>query len=147
MIVRTPDAYDNGMNAPSKWTKSAAVLGFTAAAALAGSGIATADEWPPIPDYPSPSVPFETKGFLTPTDPAYWNPLLAEDRLTSPYGTSTRIVCTAFHGVLTGCWQADAQGNPHKLVALPFDFPNVTGSSMPGGGAQHFVYPGFIPGI
>lgn len=128
-------------------TRAAAAVGVAAGIILAGSGIANADEWPPIPDYPSPSVPFETKNFLTPTDPAYWNPLLAENRLTSPYGTETRIVCTAFHGVLTGCWQADEQGNPHKLVALPFDFPNVSGSSMPGGGPQHFVYPGFIPGI
>lgn len=135
------------MNATHRWSKVVATLCATGAALVIGSGVANADEWPPIPDYPSPSVPFEASGFLTPTDPAYWNPLVAENRLTSPYGTSTRIVCTSFHGVLTGCWQADAQGNPHKLVALPFDFPNVSGSSMPGGGPQHFVYPGFIPGI
>lgn len=135
------------MNASRKWTTAAALFGFTAATVLVGNGVANADEWPPIPNYPSPSIPFETDGFLTPTDLDYWNPLLAADRLTSPYGTSTRIVCTAFHGVLTGCWQADANGNPHRLIALTFDFPNVTGSSMPGGGPQHFVYPGFIPGI
>lgn len=123
-------------------TRIAAAFAFTATAVIAGAGVANADEWPPYPDYPSPSVPFDTKDFLTPTDPAYWNPLVAENRLTSPFGTNNRIVCTSFHGVLTGCWQADNAGVPHKLVALPFDFPNVSGSSMPGGGAQHFVYPG-----
>lgn len=122
-------------------------MGFTVTALFAGSGIANADEWPPVPDYPSPSVPYDATGFLTPADPDYWNPFIERDRLTSPYGTSTRIVCTSFHGVTTGCWQADEQGNPHKLVALPFNFPNATGSSKPGGGSQHFVYPGFIPGI
>ncbi|WP_371829973.1 hypothetical protein [Rhodococcoides trifolii] len=136
----------SGTRSP-KLVRILAALAVTAAALFAGSGMASADEWPPVPAEPSPSVPFETKGFLTPTDPNYWNPLVAENRLTSPFGTSTRIVCTAFHGVYTGCWQADERGNPHKLVALPFNFPSITGWSLPGGGPAHFVYPGFIPGI
>ncbi|AQA22190.1 hypothetical protein BTZ20_0200 [Rhodococcus sp. MTM3W5.2] len=80
---------------------------------------------------------------MTPTDPDYWNPFVSKDRLTSPFGPSTRNVCTAFHGVLTGCWQADQNGQPHKLVPLPLDFP---GSTLPGGGPSHFVYPIF-PGM
>ncbi|RVW03891.1 hypothetical protein [Rhodococcus xishaensis] len=121
----------------------------TAAAALsiAGAGVATADEWPTPPPYPSPVSPFDYDGFLTPTDLEYWNPFVNEDRLTSPFGTSTRIVCTSFHGVLLDCWQADREGNPHKLVQLPGNYPGSIGSSQPGGGPSHFVYPGFIPGI
>ncbi|MGW0018186.1 hypothetical protein ACWDUD_07640 [Rhodococcus sp. NPDC003382] len=114
---------------------------------VGGAGIAAADEWPPVPDEPSAIGPYETSGFLTPDNPDFWNPLVARDRLTSPFGTSTRIVCTAFHGVLMDCWQADRDGNPHKLVRLPFNFPAVTGSTLPGGGPGHYVYPGFIPGI
>jgi hypothetical protein len=124
----------------------AATATLTAAAVLGSAGAAAADDWPPIPPYPSPSVPFDTKDFLTPTDPDYWNPFVSKNRLTSPFGTSTRIVCTAFHGVLTGCWQADQNGQPHKLVPLPLDFPGSTGSMLPGGGPSHFVYPIF-PGM
>ncbi|MFD4469753.1 hypothetical protein ACFWPA_15855 [Rhodococcus sp. NPDC058505] len=118
------------------------VTAVVAAGLAATPGVANAaDAWPPIPDYPSPSVPFDTKDFLTPDNPEYWNPFVAKNRLTSPYGTSTRIVCTAFHGVLTGCWQADRDGNPHELVRLPFNAPNISGSALPGGGPGHYVYP------
>lgn len=122
-----------------------AAVTMTAAAMTVGAGAASADEWPPVPDYPSPVVPFETTDFLTPTDPDYWNPFVQRDRLTSPYGTSTRIVCTAFHGVLMGCWQADAAGEPHRLVRLPFNLPNISGAGLPGGGPGHFVFPGLVP--
>ncbi|MFF0817020.1 hypothetical protein ACFYVR_17955 [Rhodococcus sp. NPDC003318] len=126
----------------SRTSLARASVTVAAAAALVGApAVAHADEWPPVPDYPTPVVPFDTKDFLTPDNPEYWNPFVAKNRLTSPYGTSTRIVCTAFHGVLLECWQADLQGNPHKLVQLPVDFPNVSGSTMPGGGPGHFVYP------
>lgn len=111
--------------------------------AALGIGSAAADEWPPIPDYPTPIVPYETKAFLTPTDLDYWNPLVSKDRLTSPFGTSTKIVCTSFHGVTLECWQADQNGNPHKLIKLPFNFPSITGWQLPGGGPGHFVYPFF----
>ncbi|MCJ0904831.1 hypothetical protein [Rhodococcus sp. ARC_M6] len=129
------------------FAQAAVVAASVAAVALGSTGIASAqDEWPPIPPYPSPSVPFDNSNFLTPDNPVYWNPLVNEDRLTSPFGTSTRIVCTSFHGVLTGCWQADQYGNPHRLVRLHANFPSVSGSGLPGGGPGHFVYPGFIPG-
>ncbi|MFD4181420.1 hypothetical protein [Rhodococcus sp. NPDC058514] len=119
----------------------AATATLAAGAVLGSAGAAAADEWPPIPPYPSPSVPFDTKDFLTPTDPDYWNPFVSKNRLTSPFGTSTRIVCTAFHGVMTGCWQADENGAPHKLVPLPLNFPGSTEWFLPGGGPAHFVYP------
>ncbi len=135
------------MSASRNITRFAVTAACIAAVAVGGTATAAADEWPPMPDYPTPFVPFETKNFLTPADPAYWNPIDARERLTSPFGTSTRIVCTAFHGVTYDCWQADERGNPHKLVRLPVNLPSVTGSSMPGGGPGHYVYPGFIPGI
>ncbi|MBF6180425.1 Uncharacterised protein [Nocardia otitidiscaviarum] len=128
-------------------TRITATAAVTAGAALAlGTGTAAADEWP-VQQPNSPVSVFEAEGFLTPTDLDYWNPLNTGYRLTSPYGNSTRIVCTAFHGVIMECYQADQDGNPHKLARLPFNFPNITGSSQPGGGPSHFVYPGYLPGI
>ena len=128
----------------NRWFARTVVAVAVALGVVVGTGgIATAhDAWPPPPPPGStPIVPFDTKDFLTPDDPDYWNPLYADDRLTSPYGTSTRIVCTAFHGVLLECWQADGAGNPHKLVRLPFNFPAIVGWEQPGGGPSHFVYP------
>ncbi|MBF6331150.1 hypothetical protein [Nocardia transvalensis] len=122
---------------------AAAVLA-TATVLVAGAGTASADEWP-VQQPNSPVSVFETKSFLTPGDLNYWNPFDASYRLTSPYGTSTRIVCTAFHGVIMSCWQADRDGNPHQLKKLPFNFPAVVGWQQPGGGPSHFVYPGYVP--
>ncbi|MDZ7915183.1 MAG: hypothetical protein U5N21_16975 [Rhodococcus sp. (in: high G+C Gram-positive bacteria)] len=118
-----------------------------AGAAALGMGTANADEWPTPPPYPSPLAPTEVTGFLTPQDPDYWNPLVSQNRLTSPYGNSTRIVCEGFHGVLLDCWQADAESNPHKLIKLNMNYPGSAGQTLPGGGPGHFVYPGYIPGI
>jgi hypothetical protein len=127
--------------AARRTARVAATTALAAAALLAGTGAAAADEWPTPPPYPTPLVPYETKNFLTPTDLDYWNPFVSADRLTSPYGTSTRIVCEGFHGVTLDCWQADRQGQPHKLVKLALDFPGSTGYLLPGGGPGHFVYP------
>ncbi|WP_405137079.1 hypothetical protein [Nocardia sp. NBC_01388] len=124
----------------------AATAAATGTLLAAGTGVAAADDWP-VQNPNSPVEVYEATGFLTPDNPAYWNPLDSRQRLTSPYGNSTRVVCTAFHGVTMSCWQADQDGNPHQLTRLPFNFPNFTGSSAPGGGPSHFVYPGFIPGI
>ncbi|WP_305095189.1 hypothetical protein [Prescottella sp. R16] len=114
---------------------------------VTAAGVASADEWPTPPSEPSATGPYDYSNFLTPADPDYWNPFVSRDRLTSPYGTSTRISCFAFHGVLLDCWQADLDGNPHKLVQLPLNFPGSLGAGLPGGGPGHFVYPGFVPGI
>ncbi|MEC3917174.1 hypothetical protein [Nocardia sp. CDC160] len=111
-----------------------------------GTGTAAADDWP-VQSPSSPIYVHDATGFLTPSDLDYWNPFVNQPRLTSPYGNSTRVVCAGFHGVDTDCWQADADGNPHKLKRLQANFPNITGSSAPGGGVSHWVYPGFIPGI
>ncbi|MEV6772166.1 hypothetical protein AB0N05_26410 [Nocardia sp. NPDC051030] len=126
-------------------TRLAATAAASGAIIAAGTGIASADEWP-VQDPNSAVYVFEAH-FLTPTDPAYWNPLDTSSRLTSPFGNSTRVVCTGFHGVALSCYQADLDGNPHKLTALPFNFPSFTGSSAPGGGASNWVYPGYLPGI
>ncbi len=100
-------------------------------------------------DAPAVSQPAGTvrlRRFLTPTDLDYWNPFVSANRLTSPFGTDTRVVCTGFHGVLLECWQADREGNPHKLTKLAQDYPGSLGAGLPGGGPGHFVYPGFRPG-
>ncbi|MEU1205163.1 hypothetical protein [Nocardia sp. NPDC005825] len=127
------------------------VTRLTAAAVVAGAGLtlgtgsAAAEEWP-VQQPNSPIYVFEAHNFLTPADLDYWNPLVDRARLTSPFGNSTRIVCSGFHGVTTSCFQADADGNPHQLKRLPMNYPNVTGYLAPGGGVSHWVYPGFIPG-
>ncbi|MVU83743.1 hypothetical protein GPX89_41725 [Nocardia sp. ET3-3] len=127
-------------------TRAAGAAVVATAALAITTGTAAADDWP-VQQPNSPIYVDEVHGFLTPTDLDFWNPLVNRARLTSPYGNSTRVVCSGFHGVYTDCWQADADGNPHKLVRLPFNFPNVSGSGAPGGGVSHWVYPGFIPGI
>ncbi|MGB3771579.1 MAG: hypothetical protein WBA00_10570 [Rhodococcus sp. (in: high G+C Gram-positive bacteria)] len=131
------------MNKVRRSATLAAVSTIGVVSMLLGSGVANADEWPPVPAQPSASGPFETNSFLTPTDLDYYNPFVENNRLTSPFGTSTRIVCTGFHGVLSQCWQADGNGNPHRLIRLPYNVPNISGSFLPGGGSSHFVYPFF----
>jgi hypothetical protein len=117
-----------------------ATFGVLVAASVVSAPPAAADEWPQVPDYPTPVSTFETKNFLTPTDLDYWNPLVNSPRLSSPYGTSTRIVCQSFHGTTFACWQADRDGNPHKLTSLPFNFPSIVGYGMVNS-PSHFVYP------
>ncbi|MCM6772509.1 hypothetical protein NDR87_00500 [Nocardia sp. CDC159] len=121
----------------------AAAAAATATVMVAGAGTAAADEWP-VQQPNSPVSVFDAKGFLTPDNPAYWNPLDTSYRLTSPYGNSTRVVCTAFHGVIMQCWQADHNGNPHQLKQLPVNFPAIVGWQQLNGGAN-FVYPGYLP--
>ncbi len=106
---------------------------------LIGAGAAAADDWPS--DGGGALQVYETKDFAVQSDPDYWNPLSDRNRLTSPFGTSTRIVCTSFHGVQQDCWQADLDGNPHKLDIAPLDVP-YAGSSQTGHfGPKHYVYP------
>ena len=125
--------------------RAGAVAAVTGGIVLGGAGIASAqDEWPvQQPNSPITVFDVDPANWLTPDELAYWNPLVNEPRLTSPFGTNTRIVCQGFHGVTTDCWQADLEGRPHKLERLPANLPNVTGSSAPGGGVGHFVYPLF----
>ncbi|QLY27856.1 hypothetical protein [Nocardia huaxiensis] len=125
-------------------TRVAAVAAAAGAAAILATGTAAADEWPV--QQPNSPITVGEVHFLTPDDPNFWNPFDMRSRLTSPYGNSTRVVCTSFHGRTMECFQADADGNPHKLSALPINFPNFTGSGNIAGGT-HYVYPGFIPGL
>ncbi|WP_174564505.1 hypothetical protein [Nocardia inohanensis] len=122
-----------------------AIVSAAGAALALGMGVAHAGEWPEQQPN-SPISVFETKNFLTPDNPGYWNPFDFGNRLTSPYGTSTRIVCNSFHGVTMSCWQADQDGNPHQLQKLPFNFPALPGYGRLDGGSN-FVYPGYIPGV
>lgn len=129
----------------TRFTTAAALTAAAGTALALGAGAAHADEWP-VQQPNSAIYVYEAHDFLTPADLDYWNPLVDRARLTSPYGNSTRIVCSGFHGVATSCFQADADGNPHQLKRLPMNYPNVTGYLAPGGGVSHWVYPGFVPG-
>ncbi|MFI6041521.1 hypothetical protein ACIA8C_07790 [Nocardia sp. NPDC051321] len=120
--------------------RCAALASVVGAALLIGAGTAAADEWPS--DNGGALSVYETKDFAVPSDPDYWNPFSDRHRLSSPFGTSTRIVCTSFHGVQQDCWQADLDGNPHKLNKAPLDVP-WAGSAQTGRfGPNHDVYPG-----
>lgn len=97
----------------------------------------------PVTELPAPNPatgPWVTTNFLTPESPAFWNPALATNRLVSPFGLTTPVQCTSFHGVLLECFQKDREGFQHKLVRLASNLPNVTGSLQPGGGPGTFVY-------
>ncbi|MGW4770666.1 hypothetical protein ACWEO2_21815 [Nocardia sp. NPDC004278] len=109
------------------------------AAMLIGAGTAAADDWPS--DGGGAFEVYETKNFAVQSDPDYWNPLSDRNRLTSPYGTNTRIVCTSFHGVQQDCWQADPDGNPHKLTTAPLDVPYAGSSGTGHFAPKHYVYP------
>ena len=56
--------------------------------------------------------------WTTPDQLEFWNPAANVPRLVSPYGTSTRTVCVPWR-TLNECWQADRDGVPHKLTAIP----------------------------
>lgn len=128
-------------------TRLVLLVGLVIAGVIGSPALAQAeDAWPTAPDYPSPVTVYETDRFLTPTDPAYWNPLVDEYRLTSPYGTGTRIVCKSFLGGTAGCWQADRGGNPHQLAELPVNFPHLFSTQWPGYAPKHFVYPFWTTG-
>ncbi|NNH70479.1 hypothetical protein HLB23_11495 [Nocardia uniformis] len=125
-------------------TRIAAIAAATGTAAIIGTGVAAADEWPV--QQPNSPIQVSEVTFLTADDPNFWNPFDMRSRLSSPFGNSTRVVCTSFHGKTMECFQADQDGNPHQLKALPFNFPNITGYGNISGGT-HYVYPGFIPGL
>ncbi|MFI6367324.1 hypothetical protein ACIBG0_31750 [Nocardia sp. NPDC050630] len=128
------------MNFDIKRILPIALLFATAGASLLiGAGTAAADDWP---SNGGGLEVYETKDFAVQSDPDYWNPFSDRNRLTSPFGTSTRIVCTSFHGVQQDCWQADIDGNPHKLNISPLDLPYAGSSGTGHFGPKHYVYPG-----
>lgn len=98
------------------------------------------DEWPEPPNPDDPTGGVDRDDLLTPENPEFWNVGLDADRIISPFGLSTRVVCTSSHGVTLDCWQADREGTPHKLVKLPYNFPSHAGETKPGGGPGTFVY-------
>ncbi len=81
-----------------------------------GSGIANAqDAWPVDPGEGNAVRPENATNYvLMPDQPEFWNPTVNMTRVVSPYGRTTKIVCTGYR-VDTSCWQADPAGNPHKL--------------------------------
>ncbi|MET8870665.1 hypothetical protein [Nocardia sp. NPDC004604] len=127
------------MNFETKCVPRIALLSAMAGAAmLIGAGTAAADDWP---SGGGAFEVYETKNFAVRSDPDYWNPLSDRNRLTSPYSTNTRIVCTSFHGVQQDCWQADPDGNPHKLTIAPLDVPYAGSSGTGHFAPKHYIYP------
>ncbi|WP_433716327.1 hypothetical protein ACQP2U_01770 [Nocardia sp. CA-084685] len=122
-----------------RFLRIALLFATAGAGVLIGAGTAAADDWP---SNGGGLEVYETKDFAVQSDPDYWNPFSDRNRLTSPFGTSTRIVCTSFHGVQQDCWQADIDGNPHKLNIAPLDLPYAGSSGTGHFGPKHYVYPG-----
>ncbi|NKR39717.1 hypothetical protein GS490_06465 [Rhodococcus hoagii] len=110
-----------------------------------GSGVANAqDAWPVDPGEGSPSRPVDvTNLVLMPDKPQFWNPAIGMTRVISPYGRTSKIVCTGYR-VDTSCWQADRDGIPHKLSS-PFNM-GVFGSLATTPATGVFIYPGMLPG-
>lgn len=123
----------------------AAVIAAMAAALMLGTGVASADSWPVDPGNGFPSRPVDVTSFvLTPDQLDFWNPFVGRTRVISPYGRSTKIVCTGYR-VDTDCWQADRAGNPHKLQKV-FNMGTLLGSLASPPAQNVFLYPGMIPG-
>lgn len=93
-----------------------------------------------LPPHDPATGPWPVTDFMTPEDPVFWNPTVTSNRLVSPFGMTTPVQCTSFHGVLLECFQEDRDGAQHKLVRLAVNLPAVTGSMQPGGGPGTFVY-------
>lgn len=93
-----------------------------------------------VPAHNPATGPWPVTDFITPENPVFWNPAVATNRLVSPFGLTTPVQCTAFHGVLLECFQEDREGAHHKLVRLASNLPNVSGSLQPGGGPGTFFY-------
>ncbi|RJO68252.1 hypothetical protein D5S18_33030 [Nocardia panacis] len=121
-------------------TRSTVAVAAAGAALVLGAGLATADEWPV--QQPNTVIQVvETYDFVLPSDPNYWNPTERRDRLDSPYGTGTRIVCEAYRGRTGNCWQADDAGNPHKLLREDFSEGGITGSAQQGHTPTKYTFP------
>jgi len=110
-----------------------------------GSGVANAqDAWPVDPGEGSAVRPgVATDYVLMPDQLEFWNPTNNVTRVVSPYGRTTKIVCMGYR-VDTECWQADRDGNPHKLDRV--FYMGSFGSLIPTPAAFVFAYPGMIPG-
>lgn len=70
--------------------RAGAVAAVAGGIVLGGAGIAAAqDEWPvQQPNSPIYVYDVDPANWLTPDELAYWNPLVNEPRLTSPFGTT-----------------------------------------------------------
>ena len=122
-----------------------AVLAAVAAALTLGAGVANADSWPVDPGNGHPDRPVDLTNYvLTPDQPAFWNPSVGRPRVVSPYGNSTKIVCTGYRSY-DACWQADRAGNPHKLDLL-FNM-GVLGLLSRTPPQNVFIYPGMAPSL
>ncbi|WP_430334669.1 hypothetical protein [Rhodococcus sp. ACT016] len=110
-----------------------------------GSGVANAqDAWPVDPWPDSPSRPVDATHYvLMPDQLEFWNPMVNTTRVISPFGRTTKIVCMGYR-YDSECWQADRDGNPHKLEIV--SSTGAFGSLAPTPPSFVFAYPGMIPG-
>lgn len=102
------------------------------------------DAWPVDPGPGHADRPTDVTGYvLTPDQLEFWNPAVGIPRVISPFGRTTKIVCTGYRAY-NHCWQADRDGNPHKLTLV---FGMSAFGSLTSVPAQSvFAYPDFIPG-
>ncbi len=118
-----------------------ATLAISTTAVVGAAGTAAAqDSWPVDPGPGNPVRPIDAGPYvLTSDQPEFYNPADPRVRIITPFGHSTKIVCSGFRD-LTHCWQADRDGNPHKLrLIFGFDFGSVSAPNV-------FLYPGMVPG-
>lgn len=122
--------------------RSLLAVSATSVCLLAGAGSASAqDAWPVDPGPGSAVRPVDAGPYvLTSDQPEFYNPADQRVRIITPFGHSTRIVCSGFRA-FNDCWQADRDGHPHKLKLI-FGF-NLGSVSAP----NVFLYPGMIPGL
>lgn len=92
--------------------KTLAAVALAAASLASFAPTATAD----------PSNPFGpsdvTGYFVTPLDPAAFDPNDNTALLLSPWGTSQPIFCSSFHGKIYNCTQTDPNGGAHSVGNL-----------------------------
>lgn len=119
--------------------RGAAVVALAAVVAVPAASAQAAPYWPlddagwpmsvPGSAYNAREVARDT--FVTPEEPAFWDPTQPRPRLLSPFGKRTKIVCLG-SGVVDRCWQADPAGNPHMLGVLPSPLGSVIPDSPQG---------------
>lgn len=123
-------------------TTALAALAVATTAVVGAAGSAAAqDSWPIDPGPGHATRPIDAGPYVLTSDQAeFYNPADPRVRIITPFGHSTKIVCSGYRA-LRDCWQADRDGNPHKLRPIfGFDLGSVSAPTV-------FLYPGMIPGL
>lgn len=101
--------------------RAAAVLSIIAATLVGAGGVASAEPVDPSPINFWDRSDWSPTSILVPTDAEFWNPFIGKTRVISPFGRTTKIVCSAIGrgAIATECYQADPQGGVHRLTPVP----------------------------